>query len=299
MTFAEPVSPEATAERHQTSVNRYFTSESQAWKEIYEKQTAYSVIHQERRVWALDRIDGLDLPSGTRVLEVGCGAGLTSVALAQRRLSVSAIDSVAEMVRLTGDLARERAVDDRIDVAVADAQELPFEDETFTVVVALGVLAWIHEPDRALAEMTRLVRPGGSLVTNVDNILRSHFLLDPRLNPAARPLKRALREGLQRLHVVRTPAAPSWHLRSNRSFDASLTRLGLQKVVGVNHGFGPFTFMGRPVFSDADGVRLHHLLQAAADDRFPLLERFGAQYFVHARKPNGAEPGLLPETPVE
>jgi ubiquinone/menaquinone biosynthesis C-methylase UbiE len=297
MTRHTPAASGGTSERHQQRVDRYFTSESQAWKKLYEEQTVYGAIHQGRQAWALTEVDELKLPSDAQVLEVGCGAGLTSAALAQRGLRVTAIDSSAEMVELTRQLARDRNLEDRISVSVADAQELPFADESFSMVIALGVLPWLHEPDRALAEMARLVPPGGYVLTNVDNILRMHFLLDPRLNPAFRVLRRGLGRVLRRLGVMRSPAPLPSHLRASWSFDASVSRVGLEKVVGVTHGFGPFTFMTRPVFSEPEGVRLHHRMQVAADDGSPLLRPFGAQYFVLARKPNDTHQGRQREAP--
>lgn len=277
------------AKHHQARVDRLFASESEAWRQLYEERTVYGAIHQGRLAWALEEIDRLDLPSGAHVLEIGCGAGLTSVALAQRGLRVTAIDSAPEMVELTTTLARDGQLEDRISASVADAQELPFASQRFAFVVALGVLPWLHAPERALAEMARVVAPGGHVLTNVDNILRMHFLLDPRLNPAFRVVRRGVGRVLRRLRVIKTPPPLPLHLRASWSFDASLARQGLEPVVGVTHGFGPFSFMGRSVFSEVDGVRLHHLLQAAADEGHPLLRELGAQYFVLARKPNGAQ----------
>ena len=298
MTTRTTSSSEGTAERHQARVDQLFTTRSQEWRELYEKQDVFAVIHQERQAWALKEIDGLSLPSGTHVLEVGCGAGLTSAALAQRGLRVTAIDNAAEMVKLTNELVQDRNLDDLVSASVADAHELPFADESFAVVIALGVLTWLHAPERALAEMARLAEPGGYVLMNMDNLLRLHFLLDPRLNPAAGVLRRFLRPTLVRMGLRRPQGGPLFHLRAIWSFDASLARVGLERVVGITHGFGPFTFMGRPVFSDAEGVRLHHLLQTAADDGHPLLRGLGAQYFVLARKPMSTHPESLRETPA-
>jgi SAM-dependent methyltransferase len=103
----------------------------------------------------------------TSVLEVGCGEG----ELAQRMTVeldgiVVAIDQSERMV----ELARARGVDTR----VGDVQELPFDDASFDVVVAAWMLYHVPDLDRGLAELERVLRPGGRLVaaTNASDHLQ-------------------------------------------------------------------------------------------------------------------------------
>lgn len=92
-----------------------------------------------------------------RVLEVGCGDGRFSAMVRDRcGASVTAADLSPGMVALAG--ARG------LDAVVADVQDLPFDDGTFDVAVACWML--YHAPDlaAAVAELARVVRPGGRLV---------------------------------------------------------------------------------------------------------------------------------------
>jgi D-aspartate ligase len=270
--------------RLQEQVTQEFESTAEDWRTIYEEESVYALIHRERQTIALDWIDGLGLPEGTPVLEVGCGAGLTAVALAGRGLNVTAIDAAPAMIQLTEQLARDRDLGDRLSASVADAHDLPDEDGSYALVVGLGVLPWLHTPDRAMEEMARVVRPGGYILVNVDNLFRLHYLLDPRLNPALGSVRRSVGRGLRSIGILRSAAPTSVRLESTRRFDSALTRLGLDKVRGVTMGFGPFTLLTRPVFSESRGVRLHRTLQRAADRRVPLVRSIGAQYLVLARK---------------
>jgi SAM-dependent methyltransferase len=110
--------------------------------------------------------------SPARVLEVGPGPGELSERI-QRELGarVVAIDVSERMV----ELARRHGVDAR----VGDVQELPFADDEFDLVVAAWVLFHLPDLDRGLAEIARVLRPGGRLVsvTNSEHHLgeaRSH-----------------------------------------------------------------------------------------------------------------------------
>jgi ubiquinone/menaquinone biosynthesis C-methylase UbiE len=92
-----------------------------------------------------------------RVLEVGCGWGELAEWLARETdAQVVAIDLSPRMV----ELARERGVDAR----VADVQELPFADGEFDVAVAAWMLYHVPDLARAIAELARVLRPGGRLV---------------------------------------------------------------------------------------------------------------------------------------
>ena len=92
-----------------------------------------------------------------KVLEVGPGPGELSARIAaELGAEVVALDVSERMV----ELARERGVDAR----VGDVQSLPFEDGSFDTVVAAWMLYHVPDLDRGLAEIARVLAPGGRLV---------------------------------------------------------------------------------------------------------------------------------------
>jgi SAM-dependent methyltransferase len=92
-----------------------------------------------------------------RILEAGCGWGELAAWLARDTgAEVVAIDLSPRMV----ELARQRGVDAR----VADVQSLPFGDGQFDCVVAAWMLYHVPDLDRGIAELARVLRPGGKLV---------------------------------------------------------------------------------------------------------------------------------------
>jgi SAM-dependent methyltransferase len=98
-----------------------------------------------------------------RVLEVGCGWGELAEWIAREtRAEVVAIDLSPHMVQL----ARERGVA----ASVADVQTLPFADGAFDVVVAAWMLYHVPDLARGLAEIARVLRPGGRLVAATNSI---------------------------------------------------------------------------------------------------------------------------------
>ena len=104
-------------------------------------------------------IDFAGLASGEKVLDVGCGTGSLTFALTEFADlgEISAIDYSPVFV----EAANRRNSDPRIKIQQADACALPFEDGTFDRALALLVLHFVPEADKAVAEMRRVVRPGG------------------------------------------------------------------------------------------------------------------------------------------
>ncbi len=97
-----------------------------------------------------------------QVLDIGCGDGALAIELAGRGASVSGIDKDGGAL----EAARVRA--DRAGVTLrlreGGAAALPFEDATFDRVIAVTVLCFVPDPDRAIGEMARVLKPGGRLV---------------------------------------------------------------------------------------------------------------------------------------
>ena len=96
---------------------------------------------------------------GKKILDVGAGSGGAALALAALGADVSATDASVNMCARIAERARERGV--TLSAPVMDGQALQFADDTFDA--ALSVFGVILFPDavRGLAEMRRVVRPGG------------------------------------------------------------------------------------------------------------------------------------------
>jgi len=113
---------------------------------------------------------------GRRVLDVGCGSGPLSAALRAKGAHVTGFDGSPVMARL----ARNRLGADAA-VCVADlAHPLPFADNSFDDVVASLVLHYLPDWTQTLAELRRVLEPGGRLLVSVD-----HPIVYPMSTPGA------------------------------------------------------------------------------------------------------------------
>jgi len=98
---------------------------------------------------------------GQRVLEIGVGMGTDFVQFARAGAEATGVDLTEHGVRLV----RERLAIEGLnaDAQVANAERLPFPDGQFDVVYSWGVLHHTSDPDRAINEALRMLRPGGRL----------------------------------------------------------------------------------------------------------------------------------------
>jgi len=104
-------------------------------------------------------IAGLALPAGARILDAGCGSGRNMIELA-RHGSVTGV----ELSRPSVELARARSSGEVIEGSVL---ELPFESDSFELVVSLDVIEHLEDDLGALRELHRVVAPGGALLVTV------------------------------------------------------------------------------------------------------------------------------------
>lgn len=276
---AEIADPKRSRES-QSIVNRHFSASARYWEQLYAEATVYGVIHQERHRRALQWIDELRLPEGSRVLEVGCGAGLLAADLFRRGFVVDCIDSSDAMVALAR--ARLTTLDKRgrITVSEGDVHSLAFADGSHDLIVALGVLPFLHSPAVALKEIARVLRPGGRLLLSSDNPYRLTHLVDPRLTPLLASGKRLVERIARRYGWGRdrmTARALRYQTLANL-----LRGAGFEIRQRASLGFGPFTLFTRRLLPEGAAVAVHRRLQAMADHGAPIFSVTGAQHLVLA-----------------
>jgi ubiquinone/menaquinone biosynthesis C-methylase UbiE len=287
--------------QQQERVNAYFQSQSSFWRDIYSLGGVQAEIYRARQARALSWIDRLGLAPGSRVLEIGCGAGFMAVALAQRGFCVHALDSAESMIELARQHAEEAGVTDHLSASMGDVHALAFEDGSFDLVVAIGVIAWLAQPELALREMARVTKPGGYAILTSPNPAELHSLLDPWKNPLVKALKLRLKHVLERTGLRRRKsggtARASVIFHKRRYIDETLAKVGLVKNKGVTIGFGPFSLHRQKIIPDELGVALHRWLQLLADRGVPGLRSTGMSYLILTR--NALSQLIVQPTAVE
>jgi SAM-dependent methyltransferase len=276
------VEPCADITSHDALVQRHFRSTLPYWEQIYGDQSVYGRIYQERARRTIACLDGLALSSGTSVLEIGCGPGIITTAIARRGAHVWGIDTLHEMVERTMAMAEREGLAWRVSARLGDIDDVPFADATFDLVVVIGVSEWLESLTRPLREIFRVLKPGGHLIISADNNWPLHQIVDPVFNPALKPFKSRIGRIL-RATGLRTPR-PRFHAYSVAGFDSELAHAGFDKITGQTFGFGPFTFCNRRLLNEQTGWKWHLQLQQLADRGVPLLRSAGLVYLVLARK---------------
>lgn len=132
------------------------------WAPVYD--LAFGLATSSGRHRAVGRISR----RGGRVLEVGVGTGL-ALPLYGPGVEVTGIDFSAEMLERARERVRTRRLGNVKALYHMDARHLAFADASFDSVAAMHVLSVVPEPERVLAEMARVTRPGGEIV------ITSHF----------------------------------------------------------------------------------------------------------------------------
>ncbi|MGH3958565.1 class I SAM-dependent methyltransferase [Mycobacterium sp.] len=236
MTSTDPApQPHATAEqvaaaRHDRKLAQVLYHDCEA--ESYDDK--WSISYDKRCVdYACDLFDAT-VPSGQlrnlpyeRALELGCGSGFFLLNLIQagvaRRGSVT--DLSPGMVKVATRNGRSLGLD--IDGRVADAEGIPYDDDTFDLVVGHAVLHHIPDVELSLGEVLRVLRPGGRFVfageptTVGDGYARALSTLTWRITT----------------NVTRLPGLGGWR-RPQAELDESSRAAALEAVVDL-HTFAP------------------------------------------------------------
>jgi ubiquinone/menaquinone biosynthesis C-methylase UbiE len=121
----------------------------------------YALIGTTLQIVGEDLCEALDLRAGQKVLDVAAGNGNVSLAAARRWCDVTSTDYVPALL----ERGRERAAADRFDITFreADAEQLPFDDDSFDVVVSTFGVMFTPDQDRAASELMRVCRRGGKI----------------------------------------------------------------------------------------------------------------------------------------
>jgi 2-polyprenyl-3-methyl-5-hydroxy-6-metoxy-1,4-benzoquinol methylase len=143
------------------------------WENSY--RTAYCEKFYEN---AFDYITNfLDAPKNSLILDAGCGSGYHSIRLAKRGFSVIGVDFSESILKMAEINIQSNNLGDRIKIQRENITSLNFSDETFDYILCWGVLMHIPDIERAISELTRVLRKGGMIIISEANMLSLELII--------------------------------------------------------------------------------------------------------------------------
>jgi len=218
-----------------TPTSHFFDQAASGWSDRYANDASF-----RQRLQAILQAAAPMLANGRDILDFGCGAGDLSALLTQQGCRVTGADISAAML----EIARHRTAGEFIQLR-SDDPALPFPDGRFDGCIASSVLEYVPQPSVTLAEIVRVLRPGGRLLMTVpdpDHLARRR---EARLKlllriPGLRHLLALSRwkEGAAYLQISRNrPALVAWQ--------GTLQNLGLIETAIHRSGLPLAIIMGR------------------------------------------------------
>jgi SAM-dependent methyltransferase len=165
-----------------------------------------------------------------KMLEIGCGIGVDSIQLAKCGFDVTAVDLTESALQVAKEFAARRGV--TIDFRLGNAEGLDFPDATFDYVYSFGVLHHTPDIEKAVAEVHRVLRPGG----------KAYIMLYHR-DSLVNAVHKALRLPYEspRDRNDHCPVVYTFTRRGVRELFGAFSAVTVETAYPFTHGFGPLT----------------------------------------------------------
>lgn len=124
--------------------------------EVYDRKEKYLDSFEKNKL-----IAKLGDVSGKKILDAGAGTGRIALKLANLGANVTALDVSREMLRVLKNKTKKS-----IETVVGDAENMPFADESFDIVVAAFLIVHFNNPKYFFQEVYRVLKPGGVLIVS-------------------------------------------------------------------------------------------------------------------------------------
>jgi ubiquinone/menaquinone biosynthesis C-methylase UbiE len=242
---------------------------------FHDEKNAFTYATRDADVSWQQCIEELATIEGKHVLDIGCGGGIYTKKIAQMGAkSITALDYSSVMLEATKETCNEF---ENVSYVVADATNIPLEDEQFDVIFSRAVIHHLPDLHAYFKEAYRLLKPSGILITqdrtiedctipgNEQHIRGFFFDTFPRLlekEATRRPSSQSVHEALQHTNFSKTTEQTLWEMRKTHSTkDALLHDVSLRT--------------GRSILHELSDNELSFLLQnlSKAINEEPIIER--------------------------
>ncbi len=153
---------------------RYFDEKVEAYTDesYFKIKEKYPVLYIRHR-YILDMIE----ESGGLALDLGCGPGIMLIDLARKGYDAIGVDISRGMLEKARSLSSNLGIDIS-GLIVADIENLPFKNKVFDLIVCAGVIEYLDSDQKALTEISRILKPRGTAFISVTNALTPFWIIE-------------------------------------------------------------------------------------------------------------------------
>ncbi|MFX0088078.1 MAG: class I SAM-dependent methyltransferase [Candidatus Hodarchaeota archaeon] len=140
---------------------------------LFEMQASFDISKHLGGITATDKLLELcNINENSRILDVGCGVGATVSYIAKKYdVQITGVDKSERMIQKATKRVKKRKVTDLVELRIADATNLPFDDNLFDIVMTESVLSFVEDKPTAITEFVRVTKPGGYIGLNESILL--------------------------------------------------------------------------------------------------------------------------------
>ncbi|MCJ7646135.1 methyltransferase domain-containing protein [bacterium] len=241
------------------------------WESIYGRQDFYGVSLRKRMAQALSWLDNLNLRKNSKILDVGCGAGVMAKKVANRGYEIFGMDYSYNMIKKAKAVCNTKS---DIIFFQGDIESLPFKSSVFDMVLCLGVISYLKSENKALHEMSRVLKPDGTLILSILNKFSLAKFLDISV-PVKRRLQRIASNRIlswKKGTEIKKSDSPikSYFIPSLRN---ALRTAEFKELDYTAIQYGPLTFFGRKIFPEEVNINITNFLEQFSN--IPLIRSLG------------------------
>jgi ubiquinone/menaquinone biosynthesis C-methylase UbiE len=210
--------------------NEYYTDAQRASDQYFDEieQRRYATHYHLPELFA--SMNSAGPGAAPKLLEIGCGIGVDSIQLAKRGYAVTAVDLTENALTVARQFAERRGVS--IDFRLGNAEGLDFPDQSFDAVYSFGVLHHTPDIERSVAEVHRVLRPGGTAYVML-------YHRDSLVNLVHRALRLPYESPTDRQDHC--PVVDTFSRRGVRRLFRDFSGLEVHADYPFTYGFGPLT----------------------------------------------------------
>lgn len=283
------------SKEHKKKIGEFFTQDAEYWSEVYERpptqttRLGHTIVRRQQAVLRL--VSERAGKSNLRILELGCGTGATLVAVGEFGHTMVGVDISTGMLSKTKDRIRNQQ-NKNLFCCQADIEILPFQSNSFDLLMCIGVLQYLESFNSCVSEISRVLKDRGTAVVTLPNLLRLNNWLDPYyytfLFPKFLYLK-ALKGRMASKADAHEEFSSNVNFKNKRFVYGQLNdlfkshKLLIHSTVAI--GYTALTFWGKEFLSHSIAIRISDFFEEASKKRpFSWLKFFADRWVLRLEK---------------